>query len=231
MCQSTAKTYRTREGQTDRQHSERERERERDRQTDRDRDRDRDRQTEREREREKWCLCILYVSDICKSNRLTVLRIPIPTVCRKPRYMCTMPPCFRDNAQALKYAYFGEGTVHIELDDVACVGTESSLIECPSITNHNCGHYEDASVICTRKAFSCVSRLLPASQPPRWPSGFASASRAEDLKFPFAAIFPGRLIPVNEKLALQWLACYAPVVMGSAVGQFGQVSVYCNWVR
>ena len=39
----------------------------------------------------------------------------------------------------------------ILLDDVACVGTESSLFECShnGIGNHNCLRFEDAGVTCT----------------------------------------------------------------------------------
>ena len=48
-------------------------------------------------------------------------------------------------------ALFGRGTGPILLDEVACTGSESSLFRCPNrgIGNHNCGHHEDASVICT----------------------------------------------------------------------------------
>ncbi|XP_038154305.1 soluble scavenger receptor cysteine-rich domain-containing protein SSC5D-like [Cyprinodon tularosa] len=47
-------------------------------------------------------------------------------------------------------AHFGEGSGQIWLDDVGCVGSESSLPECShaGFGNHNCGHGEDASVIC-----------------------------------------------------------------------------------
>ena len=34
-----------------------------------------------------------------------------------------------------------------------------------------------------------------------------------------------------KKLALQWLPCQAPGVIGSALGLVGPVSVYCDWVR
>ena len=43
--------------------------------------------------------------------------------------------------------------------------------------------------------------------------------------------FPGRVIPVTLKLALQWLPCQAPGIIGSALGLVGPVSVYCDWVR
>ena len=43
----------------------------------------------------------------------------------------------------------------------------------------------------------------------------ASASGAED-PGSNPGIFPGRVIPVTEKLALQWLLCQEPGVIGSA---------------
>ena len=46
-----------------------------------------------------------------------------------------------------------------------------------------------------------------------------------------AGILPGRVIPVTSKLALQWLPCQAPGVIGSVLGLVGAASVYCGWVR
>ena len=48
-------------------------------------------------------------------------------------------------------ASFGAGIGKIWLDDVECLGSESSIDMCPSNEwgDNNCGHHEDASVICT----------------------------------------------------------------------------------
>ena len=61
----------------------------------------------------------------------------------------------------------------------------------------------------------------------------ASASGAEDPGFEsrLRRDFLGRVIPVTKKLALQWLPCQVPGVIGSALGLVGPVSVYCDWVR
>ena len=47
-------------------------------------------------------------------------------------------------------AHFGQGSGPILFDDVACIGTEARLIDCshPGIGVHNCGHTEDAGVVC-----------------------------------------------------------------------------------
>ena len=46
-----------------------------------------------------------------------------------------------------------------------------------------------------------------------------------------AEIFPGSTHTSDLKLALQWLPCQAPGVIGSALGLVGLVLVYCDWVR
>ncbi|XP_039455011.1 scavenger receptor cysteine-rich type 1 protein M130-like, partial [Oreochromis aureus] len=48
-------------------------------------------------------------------------------------------------------AFFGKGQGKIWLDDVNCLGNETSLGHCrhPSFGENNCGHGEDAGVICS----------------------------------------------------------------------------------
>ncbi|XP_077449197.1 scavenger receptor cysteine-rich domain-containing group B protein-like [Stigmatopora argus] len=53
--------------------------------------------------------------------------------------------------EAKSQAAFGFGTGPILLDNVQCGGDEAHLSECPhsGVGQHNCGHHEDAGVICT----------------------------------------------------------------------------------
>ena len=55
--------------------------------------------------------------------------------------------------EAKKSAFFGEGKEEIVLDDVKCLGHESSILKCPHkpLGVNNCGHSEDAGVICSGK--------------------------------------------------------------------------------
>ena len=62
----------------------------------------------------------------------------------------------------------------------------------------------------------------------------ASATSAEEqyrCSNPTKGFFPGRVVPLTSKLALQWLPCQALGVTGSALGLIGPVSVYCGWMR
>lgn len=63
-------------------------------------------------------------------------------------YFCLFFCLFVD-ATAVTNAGFGQGSGPIVLDDVACVGTESNILQCPfdAITT-DCRHSEDAGVRC-----------------------------------------------------------------------------------
>ena len=59
-------------------------------------------------------------------------------------------------------AHFGPGNDPIWMNDVRCSGSEWSLTQCPhrGFGEHNCGHGEDAGVVCTGKIGGCVSLSL-----------------------------------------------------------------------
>ena len=65
------------------------------------------------------------------------------------------------NAGATAYsgAYFGEGSGPILLDNVQCVNSEPTLIQCTHATQHNCHHSEDAGVRCLLPGELCYHLL------------------------------------------------------------------------
>ena len=60
---------------------------------------------------------------------------------------------------AISRAAYGEGYGPVFLDDVRCSGTESNLTECQhqGVGVSNCGHNQDASVLCRRKFMRFLS--------------------------------------------------------------------------
>ncbi|XP_027695616.1 deleted in malignant brain tumors 1 protein-like [Vombatus ursinus] len=63
-------------------------------------------------------------------------------------------------------AYFGPGSGNILLDNMQCAGTEGYLGQCSHSgwSNHNCGHHEDAGVICSGKSTLLRFFLLPLGE-------------------------------------------------------------------
>lgn len=69
-------------------------------------------------------------------------------------------------AVAYGSAYFGAGSGAIFLDDVGCTGNEAFLLSCTSLSigSHNCGHYEDAGVVCSGRQAICMIHVTAYMQ-------------------------------------------------------------------
>ena len=83
-------------------------------------------------------------------------------------------------------AHFGSGSGSILLDDVNCVGNETSLLECDyrkkngvkTVGHHNCSHREDVGVRC-----QLAARARVAQAPEVSPSGSDGWTSGETLTF------------------------------------------------
>ncbi|XP_038068375.1 deleted in malignant brain tumors 1 protein-like isoform X2 [Patiria miniata] len=65
-----------------------------------------------------------------------------------------------DAVSARGFAHFGQGSGPIVMDDVGCTGSETQLSSCSFTQDHNCGHNEDAGVICGGSLESGTLRLV-----------------------------------------------------------------------
>ena len=62
------------------------------------------------------------------------------------------------DAEAYGKARYGEGEGEIYIENVQCVGSESSLTDCPAseVGVHDCSHSEDVGVSCKGQLNVCV---------------------------------------------------------------------------
>ena len=60
-------------------------------------------------------------------------------------------------------AAFGEETGEIILDNVECDGSEDNILQCPhnGLFVGNCGHSEDAEVVCSHSGTICILYRIP----------------------------------------------------------------------
>lgn len=81
--------------------------------------------------------------------------------------------------EALKEAAFGQGTGPIWLSGVKCKGNESSLWDCPPGTwgNSDCGHKEDAAVICRGEFHECGLSLESLEAKRGWSEGLGKSHK------------------------------------------------------
>lgn len=87
--------------------------------------------------------------------------------------VCRQVGC--DNAtSAMRYAHFGQGSGQIWMDNVHCSGPETYLTGCAhnGFGLHNCGHYEDAGVVCD----GAIPRSEAPTIPVRLVDGSSSCS-------------------------------------------------------
>ena len=84
---------------------------------------------------------------MCIPNKLFILR-------------CFFSVYVQSDATAFSNANFGQGTVPILLDDVACTATQPRLVDCSYDSNTaDCSHSQDAGVRCVARelqSYTCL---------------------------------------------------------------------------
>ncbi len=89
--------------------------------------------------------------EVCFNNRWGTIcddsfgREEARVICRQLNYTENI-----NSSLAIGRSFFGQGLVPIHLDDLMCEGGEETLLECihNGVGQHNCGHAEDAGVVC-----------------------------------------------------------------------------------
>eukprot|EP00105_Crassostrea_gigas_P008570 XP_011423171.1 PREDICTED: neurotrypsin [Crassostrea gigas] len=80
--------------------------------------------------------------------------------------ICSMLGFTKMNAKAKQRAFFGQGTGRIWMDELRCRDADIDLFSCQqsALGSHNCGHSEDAGVVCAISAASNI-RLAGGGNP------------------------------------------------------------------
>ena len=162
-----------------------------------------------------------HPSPICP---IPLLYVPSLSYLSHPSPICPIPLLYVPSLSSALFAYTHPTLRLLSVCSLTCLVPPLS-VSCSSLS-------------CPLSCLSPYSLLSPV-----FLSYLSTASMAEWLRRPprerktrgsnpaCDGIFPGRVILVTSKLALQRLPCQAPGIIGSVLGLAGPVSVYCDWLR